>query len=586
MEPLPKRLLPFFWHFIKPHKGFMGGLFLTGLLWGIHNSLSPYLLKLIIDAIASQTALTSAIWLPAVGYIAGWCIMALNFRGRDWIILRLFPAIRRDIINAMFAYLNRHSHSFLQNNFAGSLSNKIMDMAGSTASLFSKADEASACIFAFLISLLSMALIHPVFSIIAFIWVLFFISITVFFNKKTTALSHIFAESKSTLSGNIVDSVTNLANIRLFARNSYENTRLAEAVDETVNNDRAVQWYILKMRIGWDISFVILLGSMLTTLIVMWGQGKITVGDFAFIMTVSVAMFMNMWSISSQFVQIAEEWGKCQQALTIITAPHDIVDCPDAKRLHVTQGSIVFDNVSFHYQENNRLFENKHIAIEAGSKVGLVGFSGGGKTSFVNLILRLFDVEQGQILIDGQDIAKVTQDSLHEQISIIPQDTSLFHRSLMENIRYGRLTATDEEVIEASKQAHCHEFIDLLPEGYAALVGERGIKLSGGQRQRIAIARAILKDAPILILDEATSALDSVTEQYIQEGLNSLMQGRTTLVIAHRLSTLAAMGRILVFDKGHIIEDGTHEALLALGGHYAHMWHCQAGGFLPDNGHL
>jgi ATP-binding cassette subfamily B protein len=289
-----------------------------------------------------------------------------------------------------------------------------------------------------------------------------------------------------------------------------------------------------------------------------------------------------MWEMAGRLVQFAEELGKCSQALTIITTEHEITDRPEAKPLHVTQGEIIFDNVTFHYLANNRLFENKHVEIAAGSKVGLVGFSGSGKTTFVNLILRFFDIGGGRITIDGQDIASVTQDSLRAQISMIPQDTSLFHRSLMENIRYGRLDATDEEVIEAAKKAHCHEFICQLPEGYNALVGERGVKLSGGQRQRIAIARAILKNAKILILDEATSALDSVTEQYIQESLETLMRGCTTIVIAHRLSTLSAMDRILVFDKGHIIEDGTHRELLEQNGHYARMWHMQAGGFLPE----
>jgi ATP-binding cassette subfamily B protein len=224
-----------------------------------------------------------------------------------------------------------------------------------------------------------------------------------------------------------------------------------------------------------------------------------------------------------------------------------------------------------------------NVTIQSGSKTGLVGFSGSGKSTFVNLILRFFDVSSGKILIDWQDIKQVTQDSLRQSIALIPQDTSLFHRSLMENIRYGRLEATDEEVFEVSKQAHCDEFIRQLPEGYQTLVGERGIKLSGGQRQRIAIARAMLKKAPILILDEATSALDSVTEKYIQESLHELMTGCTTIVIAHRLSTLAEMDRILVFSKGSIVEEGTHQQLLALNGHYAKMWKMQAGGFLPDS---
>jgi len=260
----------------------------------------------------------------------------------------------------------------------------------------------------------------------------------------------------------------------------------------------------------------------------------------------------------------------------------EIQDKPNAITLNCTQGQITFNQVKFHYKSTEPLFQNKSIEIQAGQKVGLVGYSGSGKSTFVNLILRLYDVTDGAILIDGQDIRDVTQDSLRENIAMIPQDPSLFHRSLMENIRYGRIDTTDEEVIEAAKKAHAHGFIEKLQQGYGSLVGERGVKLSGGQRQRIAIARAILKNAPILILDEATSQLDSVTENLIQESLWKLMQNKTTIVIAHRLSTLLHMDRILVFDKGKIVEDGTHSDLLARGGVYKNLWDAQVGGFLDD----
>ncbi len=257
-------------------------------------------------------------------------------------------------------------------------------------------------------------------------------------------------------------------------------------------------------------------------------------------------------------------------------------DLPGAYELKVTKGIISFDRVLFHYKGITPLFHNKSVIIEAGQKAGLVGYSGSGKSTFVNLILRLYDVTEGYILIDGQDIRGCTQDSLRKNIAMIPQDPSLFHRTLMENIRYGRIDANDESVVEAAKRAHAHEFIAKLPQGYNSLVGERGVKLSGGQRQRIAIARAILKNAPILILDEATSALDSVVESDIQQSLWELMQGKTTIVIAHRLSTLLHMDRILVFDMGKIVEDGTHTELLAMNGMYKTLWEAQVGGFLLD----
>jgi ATP-binding cassette subfamily B protein len=289
-----------------------------------------------------------------------------------------------------------------------------------------------------------------------------------------------------------------------------------------------------------------------------------------------------LFELSHQLRDFITNWGSVDQALTLLKEAPEIQDAPSAGELVVNKGKIVFDNVNFNYKGADSLFDNTSVTIEPGQKIGLVGYSGGGKTTFVNLILRLYDVTNGCVLIDGHDIKQVTQDSLRANIGMIPQDPSLFHRSLMENIRYGKIDASDEEVIEASKRAHAHEFIEKLPNGYESLVGERGVKLSGGQRQRIAIARAILKNAPILILDEATSQLDSVTENFIQKSLKELMTGKTTIVIAHRLSTLLHMDRILVFDAGKIVADGTHGELLAQNSLYKTLWDAQVGGFLPD----
>ncbi|MDK3155659.1 ATP-binding cassette domain-containing protein [Kamptonema cortianum] len=289
-----------------------------------------------------------------------------------------------------------------------------------------------------------------------------------------------------------------------------------------------------------------------------------------------------LWKMAQEFSKFSKLQGRIRQDLADLMVAPEIEDRVGAKELSLTRGEITFDKVHFQYKGAEPLFQQKSATIQPGQKVGLVGYSGSGKTTFVNLILRLYDVASGHIMIDGQNIQEVTQDSLHRVIGMIPQDPSLFHRSLMENILYGRPGATQKEAMEAAKRAHAHEFIESLSEGYDSLVGERGVKLSGGQRQRIAIARAILKNAPILILDEATSQLDSVTESYIQDSLWELMQGKTTIVIAHRLSTLLHMDRILVFDKGKIVEDGTHNDLLTKGGLYKTLWDAQVGGFLPE----
>jgi ATP-binding cassette subfamily B protein len=291
---------------------------------------------------------------------------------------------------------------------------------------------------------------------------------------------------------------------------------------------------------------------------------------------------MVLWVACDLMPRFFKSVGIASQALSLMNDPQDVNDAPNTPPLIVNKGEIVFENVSFHYGEK-QLFANKDVHIKGGEKVGLVGYSGAGKSTFVNLILRFYPVDKGRILIDGQDIASVTLESLRNQVALIPQDPLLFHRTLEDNIRYGNTSASKNDVYQAAKMAHCDEFIRRCPQGYDSLVGERGTKLSGGERQRIAIARAMLAGSPILILDEATSSLDSVTEQYIQESLEILMQNRTTIVIAHRLSTLAKMDRILVFDKGKVVEEGSHQELLAKRGHYAHMWQMQAGGFLPES---
>lgn len=588
MQPLPKTLFPFFWHFIKPYKRYALGALLVDLLWATHVAVVPYIFKVMIDTVVNYKGepygFGKAIFWPAFLYVAMYIYIGILFRFYDYITLTLMPNIKRDIQQKMMHYLEGHSHKYFQNNFAGSLSNKINDMVRGIPEILSIIlDFQLPALLGILFASIAMSFVSPIFSAILICWAIIYFFITFKLSKKGEKYAFDFAESGSVLSGKQVDSISNVINVRLFARINHEVLHIKKYMDDTVNKDRKVQWYILKVRIFQFISMASAISAVLFYLIKQHEAGQVTAGDFVMILTMTMRILDVLWNAANQFVRFAQTVGTCQQALTIITQDHEITDLPDAKDLEVTGGNIVFENVTFNYQQNSNLFQNKHVEIEAGSKVGLVGFSGSGKTTFVNLILRFFDIESGRILIDGQDIAKVTQDSLHTNISMIPQDTSLFHRSLMENIRYGRLEAGDDEVIEASKKAHCHEFIEKLPEGYNSLVGERGIKLSGGQRQRIAIARAMLKNAPILILDEATSALDSVTEKYIQNGLHELMQGHTTIVVAHRLSTLSEMDRILVFDKGHIIEDGTHKQLLKKKGHYAKMWEMQAGGFLPES---
>lgn len=584
---LPKKLHYFLWHFVKPYRLTFSGMLFSVFLLAILTSVNPFLMKVIIDDVVeyqgASRSLFSTVLIPAVLFVLVYQAMDLCWAMFDYFKLKTMPKVREDIINTMFAYLQGHSYSYFQKNFSGSLANKIADMARGAESVISQIIEPLAFqIMALLVASFSMQLIHPLFGLVLLCWSFLFLGIICLFYKKTLWLSNAFSESNSVCMGKLVDSVTNIVSAMFFARKRYEQKYLAKYVSDSKEKDQLLQKYMFKIKLLQGTSVTILFGLMVMVLLYAKERNLVTIGDFAFIFALSTTIMQGLWYLASHFLIFSQELGVCEQALTLMNVPHEIVDAPDAKVLKVTQGEIKFDNVSFNYDRGKNVFRNKSITIIGGQKVGLVGFSGSGKTTFVNLILRFFNISAGRILIDTQNIVEVTQDSLHENIAMIPQDPMMFHRTMMENIRYGRLDATDEEVFEASKKAHCHEFIELMPEGYQALVGERGLKLSGGQRQRIAIARAILKNAPVLILDEATSALDSITEKKIRESVEYLMQGRTTLVIAHRLSTLSDMDRILVFSGGHIVEDGTHDELMALDGHYAKLWDMQAGGFLPE----
>jgi ATP-binding cassette subfamily B protein len=576
------KLINFASAIFKPYCLYISFMLFTGILWGVYVSLSPYLLKIIIDNLA-ENKVASAVYLPAVIYVLLDFFTAVNFRALDWIKYKILPPIKKGIAMKMFDYIKNHSHDFFQNNFAGSMSNKVNDMVVNLESLLNSSDEFFANFASFIIAIVVMYTVNPIFSLALFSWCVLFFIISVIFSKSIHQLSKLTSESYSKYSGTLVDIFSNISSVRLFSRFKYETKNLSDSVDSLVCNDRNMLKYIIKMRLIQDVTLVGLLGVMFYMLLNLYNKGLVTIGDFALILTVTMSIFQSMWHIANKIVDVYKNIGKCYQAMSLIEIKHEIVDHENATDLVVKNGAIEFKNVTFSYKNSMPIFSNQNINISAGSKVGLVGYSGSGKSTFINLILRLYDIADGDILIDNQSIKTVSQDSLRHNISMIPQDISLFHRSLMDNIRYGNVNASKEDIIEASKKAHCHEFISNLHKGYDTLVGERGIKLSGGQRQRIAIARAFLENAPILILDEATSSLDSVTEKYIQDSLHLAIQNRTTIIIAHRLSTLLEMDRILVFKDGEIIEDGSHDNLLAANGHYAKMWAMQSNGFLPND---
>lgn len=579
---MQKTLFPFVWSVIKEYKFAVTAytiLALTAGFWGPFNSM---LIKELINLLPIAADNIFVLAFPASLVVINFIVFDnFPFRGITYIKYRYLPFILNKVDIIILDYTLQHSHQFFQERMAGTLSKQILHLIdGIEKIVFS-----SACFILKAIALLLMAFIfayqvNPIFLGILVLWSIFFFCVSLLMSKKLTYLSENQAAKESILGGQIIDSLTNSFSVSLFARRRYEIDRRSGSMSDYTSAYQKKEMYALIMHSIQGVLISVMMAISTFSLVYLYGKGLVTTGDFALILGLSTETGHIMWFTMSQVDELNKTVGRCKQSLTALMLPLEIRDKPNAMALNCTQGQIAFDQVKFHYKGTEPLFQNKSIEIRAGQKVGLVGYSGGGKSTFVNLILRLYDVTGGTILIDGQDIRDVTQDSLREKIAMIPQDPSLFHRSLMENIRYGRVKSTDEEVIEAAKKAHAHEFISTLPQGYDSLVGERGVKLSGGQRQRIAIARAILKNAPILILDEATSQLDSVTESLIQESLWELMQNKTTIVIAHRLSTLLHMDRILVFYKGKIVEDGTHRKLLSKAGLYKHLWDAQVGGFL------
>lgn len=559
----------------------------TALIWAVDMSLSPYLLKVIIDIVVAnptdQTGMLSAIMMPAGIYIFMLVLNNLGFRLYDYVNLRLYPTIKSTVYLDMFTHLLSHSHEFFQNNFAGTLTKKMSDITNNIEQLIRIPNEwFYPRVMAMVIASATLYyVVHPLFGIILSVWAIAFVGLSYIAAKGSESLSRDVSHAWSVMDGTTSDSISNVLNTKLFANIPHEIDNLRNDVSKLVVNDRKLLWYNLKISAIQGACLTILTAAMMTALIYGRMNGWVSAGDFALVLGITLAFANAVFDMGNRLQEFFRIAGTCNQALTFVRIPHEIVDAPDAKPLVVTQGKIVLNNICFSYEKNRPLFNPLTVTIFPGQRVGLVGYSGGGKSTFIKLILRLMDTQSGEILIDDQNIKKITKNSLRKNIGVIPQDPNLFHRSIMDNIRFARPDASDHEVIEASKKAKCHEFIIELPEQYQSLVGERGIKLSGGQRQRVAIARAFLKNAPILMLDEATSSLDSITERYIQECLHEVMVNKTTIVIAHRLSTLKDMDRILVFNQGIIVQDGSVSELLAdEDGDFNKLWNMQAEGFI------
>ncbi|MBI5003561.1 ABC transporter ATP-binding protein [Candidatus Kaiserbacteria bacterium] len=500
-----------------------------------------------------------------------------------WSLSFLEIRIMSNLTLSSFEYLIRHSHHFFASQFAGTLTRRVNQYARAFELAFDSIIMSFFPAAFFVVGAIVVLFAHNhVLGAMLGFWSILFVIVQVYLSRMHRPLRVSRAELESKLGGAIADAIGNHNAIMLSSGVGYEHERLGQFTDN-LRAARLKGWHFYEYALGIQGFLMIVINvALLYGAMYFWQHGELTIGDFILIQTYLVGTFEMLHNVSIQLRRFYDSIADAEEMVALLEEPHQIQDVPNAPPLTVSNGAIDFKDITFRFQEERSILEHLDLSIRPGEKVALVGPSGAGKSTITKLLLRMYDVTEGAILIDGQNIAQVTQDSLRDSIGFVPQEPVLFHRSLMENIRYGKRDATDEEVIEAAKKAHCHEFIQGLAQGYDTFVGERGVKLSGGERQRVAIARAILKNAPILVLDEATSSLDSESESLIQDSLKILMQGKTVLVIAHRLSTIMSMDRIVVLQGGHVVAQGAHDKLIKEGGLYQKLWSIQAGGFIQE----
>jgi ATP-binding cassette, subfamily B, bacterial len=571
-------------HFLKgvvsPHHLWLWGALLAVLVASATSTGVSYLFKLIIDAVSAgnlEAAFLYGFLYPAVIFL-----VQLSYRASGFAIAHFSTGVSKTATDTLFATLLQHSHTYFIDRFAGSITNKVRNVTGALDQIipdiiWNQFDTAVSFFVTF--GLLFSVDARAAWLFLALILTLGYINSKI--AKRKAELSKQNAEAGTVLQGRAVDMIGNISAVRQYVRGSDEGHTLATLTEVKRRTGLANWLYTEKMLLINSFTIFVFASGMFWLLISLWQLGEISTGDFVLVIALVSQISGTLLFVGRAFNATARAFGELREGLDDIYVAKDLVDVPDAKDIVVSQGSIEWQHVQFKYG-SAPVFTDLSFTIPGQQKIGLVGSSGAGKSTFVSLLLRQFDIGGGKILIDGQDISHATQNSLRRSIAVVPQEPILFHRSIYENISYGKPGATRREVEVVAQLARAHEFINGLEHGYDTIVGERGIKLSGGQKQRIAIARAMLKDAPILILDEATSALDSESEQAIQEAMHILMKGKTVIAIAHRLSTLREMDRILVLHEGQIVEDGNHDSLKDQGGIYTKLWSHQAGGFLVE----
>ncbi|TAL50671.1 ABC transporter ATP-binding protein [Patescibacteria group bacterium] len=581
-----KAILKLFWEHIRPYSGRAMLLLSLIVLAKTVDVIIPVFYKRFFDLLAGDVIATTNLRTALVGTV----FIILCFHLGAWVCWRAMalinnwfqPRVMTDLNASAHEYLHGHSYRFFTNNFAGSLVRKVNRIGNAFEKLMDQILFTFVPVTVIIIGNLFVLCGRSVLlGTVLFAWVFFYLLFNFLFSRWKTKFDYRRSQLDSEATGVLADSASNAITIKLFNGLNHEQSLFHEVL-ERWRRVNTFTWNLGEiMDAGQAILMIAIEFLIMYFAIGLWQEGQLTIGDFALIQGYLIGFFMVLWDIGRSVRRTYEALADADEIVEIMNTPYEVQDVDNAKELQIQSGRIEFQHVYFSFNQTRRVLRDMNLVIEPGEKVALVGPSGAGKSTITKLLFRFYDVERGKIIVGNQNIAKVTQESLRANIALVPQEPILFHRSIMDNIRYGRRDATDEEIIEAAKKAHAHEFIEGLQDGYGTFVGERGVKLSGGERQRIAIARAILKNAPILVLDEATSSLDSESEALIQEALEELMRGKTTIVIAHRLSTIMKMDRILVIDNGQVVDSGTHKQLLKKKENiYKKLWEIQAGGFI------
>jgi ATP-binding cassette subfamily B protein len=571
MEDLSRygnRPLEFVFRFVR-RRGIAHAVILTAVLAAVACSVSTqYGVKFLVDTLSGPTE-GANVWTAFGLLVALIAADNLLWRVASLVANFAFVGVTGDLRRDLFHHLTGHAPGFFADRLPGTLASRISATSNAvftTENMFvwnvlpPCAATVAAIAFVTTISLAMAATL----TVIAGCMVIAMFRLA----AAGRPLHHDFADKAAAVDGEIVDVISNMPLVRAFCSVGREHRRFDSIIDREMTARRTSLIYLERLRILHAAVTVVLTIALLAWAIVLWQRGAATTGDVVLACTLGLSVLHATRDLAVALVDVTQHLARLTEALSTLLVPHELRDHPEAVTLVKSGASIAFENISFRYPGGHNVFENLSLRLEPGQRVGLVGPSGGGKSTLFTLVQRYYDVQRGRILIDVQDISRVTQHSLREAIAVVPQDLSLFHRSAMENIRYGRPDASDTEVFEAAVAAKCHDFIEALPEGFATIVGERGVKLSGGQRQRIAIARAFLKDAPLLLLDEATSSLDGESEEAIQSALTRLMRGRTVIAIAHRLSTVRNFDRIVVLQAGRVVQDGSPEQLMRSDGLY------------------